>query len=85
MNEANDDTPRSRKLAEVLKAHDINPATYSRMPTKPTVYYVGRSPRVTLDAERAWLHELQAQAQAQREINAARARVTVAARRKVAG
>ena len=80
MNETQNDLPRSSKLSEILKRHDVSAATYSRMPVKLDVFYVGRSPRATLDSERAWLRELQAQAQAQREINSARGRATVAAR-----
>lgn len=78
-----DDLPRSNPVAQILKRHNISPASYSRSPIKLEVFYVGRSPRATVEAERDWLRRLHAAAAQQQAINTERARATQALRKCV--
>jgi hypothetical protein len=73
--------PTSSRLSEFLRRHQISAPTFSRLPIKPDIFYVGRSPRITDEAERAWLNAMQMHAEQQRAANSERARMTVAARR----
>ena len=81
MSDTTNAVPTSSKLSELLARHKITPPTFWRLPIKPRIFYVGRSPRVTDEAERAWLKAMQEHAGEQRVANTERARLVVAARR----